>query len=96
MRSAEEYADANTEAGETVALIDAVITLCNIISTRDFFDDTGIVREAIKDLRSNDGMKRLMDIGELQDAKDYIEEQKKTIRILTLINKHHNDSRRKK
>lgn len=79
--------DADSEAGITVSLIDAVISICNIISTRDLFDDDGVVQEAIKDLRSNDGVKRLMDIGELQDAKDYIKEQKRTIKLLLAMSK---------
>lgn len=74
--------EADSEAGETVALIDAVITICNIISNRDLFDDAGIIQEALNDLRDNDGMKRLMDIGDLQAASDYIKEQQKMIDAL--------------
>lgn len=73
----------DSQSESTLALIDAIIAIANILDGRDFFDETGAIQEAIKDIRGNDTMKRLMDIGELQSAKDYIEEQRKMIRLLT-------------
>lgn len=78
--------ESDREAGVTIGLIDAISAICEALSTRDMFDDNGHIQEAIKDIRSNDTMKMLMDIGELQAAKDYIEEQKKTIRLLCSSN----------
>lgn len=72
--------DCKTEIGITVGLIDGIISITRILVDRDW--DAPEIQEAIKDLREDDDMKRLMDIGELSDAKKYIKEQEKTISVL--------------
>lgn len=75
--------DCNSEEGVTIGLIDAIISISKMLSTRNLFDDRDLIHEALKDLRSTEDMKMLMDIGELEDAKNYIKEKDKIIDTLS-------------
>lgn len=77
--------ECNSEIGITVGLIDSIITIGNVLSDRDLSDPVGEyeISKALDDLRANDNMKMLMNIGELSSAKEYIEDQKKQIKALT-------------
>lgn len=82
--------ECRTETGLTVTLIDGIMGMARIVVDRDISPSE--VQEALLDLRDDESMKRLMDIGELSDAKAYIEEQKRTTKILNdgiaLLNQH--------
>lgn len=79
----ELHTDCRTEEGITVGLIDSLITIGRILVNRECFHES--VQQALKDFRADDDMKRLMDIGDFSSAKDYIEDQKKTIATLTQV-----------
>lgn len=71
---------AHTEAGITVGLIDSLITIARVLVTRDWGSPE--VWEALADIRENDDLKRIMDIGDLWAAKEYIKEQREEIDLL--------------
>ena len=73
--------ECNSEAGITVGLIDSLICISRVIVDRDLSSPE--VQEAIKDLRATDAMKQVMNIGDLESAKQYIEDQRKSINVLT-------------
>lgn len=77
--------ECNSEIGITVGLIDCLITIGNVLSDRDLSDPVGEceISKALDDLRANDNLKMLMNIGDLSSAKEYIEDQKKEIKALT-------------
>jgi len=72
--------ECKTETGITVGLLDAIITLANALEERDWSPIE--VQEALKDIRANDNLHKIMDIGDLISAKNYIQDQRKTINIL--------------
>lgn len=76
--------ECNSPDGITIGLIDGIISMSRVLEDRDWSSDE--VQSAIKDIRATDAMHRLMDIGDLQSAKDYIESQKKDIKALLIVN----------
>lgn len=75
--------ECNSETGITIGLIDSLMTIAHVLVDRD--RSSMEAHEAMKDLMACDDMKRLMDIGELSSAKEYIQKQKKDIDALLLV-----------
>jgi hypothetical protein len=76
----ENPVDCKSPTGKTIGLIDSLIAIANVLVMDDFLYQDGI-EDALADLRESDNMKRLMNIGELSDAKDYIKELQNTINV---------------
>jgi hypothetical protein len=80
----EKVQECKSPSGIVVGLIDSLIAISNVLVTDDFLYQDGI-EDALADLRASDNMKRLMNIGELEDAKAYIREKQKEIDSLLSI-----------
>lgn len=78
----EKVQECKSPDGLVVGLIDSLIAISNVLTTDDFLYRDG-VWDALADLRASDNMKRLMNIGELEDAKAYIKEKQKEIDVLS-------------
>ena len=78
----EKVQECKSPDGLVVGLIDSLIAISNVLTTDDFLYRDG-VWDALADLRASDNMKRLMNMGELEDAKAYIKEKQKEIDILS-------------
>lgn len=61
--------DCRSEEGITVGLLDAIISIARIVSRRDLSSSN--ILEALKDLRSDEDVKRLMDTGSLMELVPY-------------------------
>lgn len=73
--------DSKSEIGKTVGLIDAMAAIAAQLVEREWFSEE--VQEALKDIRQDDNLKRIMDMGALEHAKDYILQQHKMADSLT-------------
>lgn len=76
-----EPLDCHSEVGMTVGLIESLMAIAHVLVQRDW-DDANI-SEALKDVRADDDLKRIMDVGELSSAKEYVEQQRKSINTLS-------------
>lgn len=77
------HTDCRSQVGITIGLIDAIISISRILVDRDW--DQPEIQEALADLRQDDNLHQIMDIGDLCSAKSYIAEQQAIIKTLTAI-----------
>lgn len=58
MKPTNTHTDCRSETGQTVGLVDAIITLSNVLTSRDL--SSAECQEALKDLRSNENLMKLL------------------------------------
>jgi len=79
--------DCKTEEGITVGLIDAMMSIARVLRDRELHSE--VVQEALQDIRDDDDMHWLMNMGDLDSCEEYIAYQRKQMEgIMSCVEKY--------
>lgn len=74
------HTECKSETGITIGLMDGLLAIAQVLVKRDWSSPE--IQEVLQDLRQDDNLKKIMDIGELASAKSHILQQHKITEAL--------------
>lgn len=78
-----DNSNCRSETGVTVMLIDSMIATARVLVERDWSPSE--VQEALKDIRQDDDLHRIMNMGDLDSLRDVLDDKDRSIRALLLV-----------